>query len=96
MASCTLISPRSTGPGSPDGAVEISSVCGCFDAHFGDDFIQLAADRPVGFAGLTLHLFDVAVFADEDFKELQAFRREAKKWGKLELANDARAVRGAI
>ena len=67
-----------------------------FHSHFGDHLVQLATDCPVGLAGFPLYILDIAAVANEDFKEVKAFRGEAKKGRKLELADDACAAHGAI
>ena len=66
-----------------------------FHAHFGDHFVKLAADRPVGLARLSLHLIDVAAVAHEALEKLQAIGRNAEERRKLELSDYARAARRA-
>ena len=60
------------------------------------DFVQLAADCPVGFSRLAFHFLYVAAGPDKHLEKLQTFRREAGKRGKLELADNAGAAHSAV
>jgi hypothetical protein len=71
-------------------------LTGRFHAHLGDDLIQPAADRPVGFARFPFHLLDIAAVADKALEEFQALRGEAKEWRKLEFADNACAAGSAV